>query len=99
MRESLFYDQPEVFNPGNFSPEKKSERSPYAFLAFGQGPRNCIGMRFALLQLKTAISRLVYNYEILRSPKTVDELIPDPLSRSMMPKGGIWIKVEKRLAV
>ena len=96
MRDSLFYNQPEVFNPGNFSSEKKSERSPYAFLAFGQGPRNCIGMRFALLQVKTAIARLVFNYKIRPSAKTVDRLIVDPMSRSAMPKGGIWIKVEKR---
>jgi cytochrome P450 len=96
MRDGLFYNQPEVFNPSNFSPEKKSERSPYAFLAFGQGPRNCIGMRFALLQVKTAIARLVFNYKILRSGKTVDQLIPDPMSRSAMPKGGIWLKVVKR---
>jgi cytochrome P450 len=96
MKDEQFYSQPEVFNPENFSPEKKSDRSPFAFLAFGHGPRICIGMRFALLQVKTAIVRLVFNYKILRSPKTVDELIPDPLSRSMMPKGGIWIKVETR---
>ena len=96
MKDEKFYSQPEVFSPDNFSPEKKSERSPYAFLAFGQGPRNCVGMRFALLQVKTAIARLIFNYKILQSAKTVDQLIPDPFSRSMMPKGGIWIKVEKR---
>jgi cytochrome P450 family 6 len=96
MKEEKFYSQPEVFNPDNFSSEKKSERSPYSFLAFGQGPRNCIGMRFALLQVKTAIARLVFNYRILRSEKTVEHLIPDPMSRSMMPKGGIWVKVQKR---
>jgi cytochrome P450 len=96
MKDDKFYNQPRVFNPDNFSQEKKSERSPYVFLAFGQGPRNCIGMRFALLQVKTAIARLVINYKILQSGKTVDQLIPDPMSRSGMPKGGIWLKVEKR---
>ena len=96
MKDEKFFSQPEVFNPDNFSAKNKSERNPYASMPFGQGPRNCIGMRFALLQVKAAIVRLVYNYRILQSEKTVDKLIPDPLSRSMMPKGGIWIKVEKR---
>jgi len=65
-------------------------------MGFGLGPRNCIGMRFALLQVKTAIVRLVANYEVLPCSKTIKEMIPDPLSRSFMPKGGIWMKLQKR---
>ena len=49
-----------------------------------------------LLQIKTAIARLVINYRIVRSDKTIDVMVPDPMSRSMLPKGGIWVKVEKR---
>ena len=52
MKNEMFYPDPEVFNPDNFSAENKSSRSPYSFLAFGQGPRNCVGMRFALLQVE-----------------------------------------------
>jgi len=54
------------------------------------------GSTIFLFQLKAAIARLVFNYRILKSEKTVDKLIPDPMSRSMLHKGGIWIKVEKR---
>jgi cytochrome P450 len=51
MKDEKYFSNPEIFDPDNFSPEKKAQRSPYSFLAFGQGPRNCIGMRFALLQV------------------------------------------------
>ena len=56
--EKYFGSNPEKFDPDNFSPENKADRSPYTFLAFGQGPRNCVGMRFALLQVKILFSQL-----------------------------------------
>ncbi len=96
MKDPKYFDNPTKFNPENFSQEMKDQRNPYAYMAFGVGPRNCVGMRFALLQVKTAIVRLVANYEILECSKTITEMVPDPFSRSFMPKGGIWIKLQKR---
>ena len=51
MKESEYFPNPDVFDPDNFNQESKANRSPYAFFIFGQGPRNCIGMRFGLLQV------------------------------------------------
>ena len=56
MKDEKYFNNPEKFDPENFSPERKAKRSPYAFLAFGQGPRNCVGMRFALLQVNILLS-------------------------------------------
>ena len=52
MKESALFPNPDVFDPDNFSPEAKANRSPYANLILGQGPRNCIGMSFGLLQVR-----------------------------------------------
>ena len=43
------WDKPQEFNPNNFSPEAKQKRDPYSYLPFGTRPRQCIGMRLALL--------------------------------------------------
>ena len=53
-----------------FSPEEKAKRHPCAYLPFGLGPRNCIGMRFALIQAKMALIEVVKNFRISLSPET-----------------------------
>ena len=96
MKDPKYFKNPNTFDPENFSPENKSIRGPYPFIGFGHGPRNCIGMRFALLNLKIAMFRLVLNYKIIPCSKTVDELIMDPKSITGAPIGEIWVSVEQR---
>lgn len=38
--DTKYYERPHDFYPEHFSPENKAKRDPYAFLAFGTGPRN-----------------------------------------------------------
>ncbi len=96
MQDERYFPDPERFDPEHFSQEKKATRSPYAYLAFGQGPRNCLGMRFAMLQMKIALVKIIRTLKVIPCEKTVETLVPDPISRSHQPKGGIWLKVEKR---
>ncbi|CAF0926279.1 unnamed protein product [Rotaria sordida] len=53
---SLHYD-PNLWGPDDpnlFIPERHlTRRHPVAYMPFGQGPRNCVGMRFALMEIKS----------------------------------------------
>ena len=41
--DSLYFPEPEKFDPLRFNKENIKERTPNTYLAFGIGPRDCIG--------------------------------------------------------
>ena len=65
-----YWENPEKFDPERFNKENKKRNNPYAFMPFGVGPRNCIGMRFAILEVKVALFHVLKEFEILPSEKT-----------------------------
>uniref|UniRef100_A0A8C3PYR4 unspecific monooxygenase n=1 Tax=Chrysolophus pictus TaxID=9089 RepID=A0A8C3PYR4_CHRPC len=61
-RNPEYWPNPDEFRPERFSKENKDNIDPYTYLPFGAGPRNCIGMRFALLTLKVAITAVLQHF-------------------------------------
>ena len=58
-----YYYEPEQFNPERFMPENKHLLVPYTYIPFGQGPRNCIGMRFAYQEIKLLLAKIIPKFE------------------------------------
>ena len=56
----------EEFHPLRFAPERK--RNPLAFMPFGNGPRICLGMRFAMLEIKMVLIKLLRGFALTKSP-------------------------------
>ncbi|KAK7797024.1 hypothetical protein U0070_012293 [Myodes glareolus] len=61
-RDPQYWPEPEAFRPERFSKENKGSINPYVYMPFGNGPRNCIGMRFALMNIKLALTKLLQNF-------------------------------------
>lgn len=90
-----YYPQPEIFDPERFSEEQTKARHPCAYLPFGDGPRNCIGMRFARMQTAIGIISLIRNFKFSTCSKTEIPFINDEENIFLVPKNGIHLKVEK----
>jgi len=69
----------------------------YAFLSFGQGPRACLAMRFALLEAKVGLIMVFRHFKLLPSQKTVEKVELDPKAGLGGNKGGLWAKAEPRV--
>lgn len=91
-----YWPEPEEFRPERFSKENRANHTPYTFLPFGDGPRNCIGMRFAMLNMKVAITAILQHFTC-RPCK--DTLIPMEFSAQgfMDPKKPIVLKFVPRI--
>ncbi|XP_030079681.1 cytochrome P450 4d1-like [Drosophila hydei] len=63
-REDLF-SEPNTFKPERFDVVTSAEKlNPYAYIPFSAGPRNCIGQKFAILEIKAIAANVLRHYEI-----------------------------------
>ncbi|XP_035447005.2 cytochrome P450 6B2 isoform X7 [Spodoptera frugiperda] len=91
-----YYDNPEVFNPDRFDPEVAGNRHPCAYLPFGIGQRNCIGIRFGKLQSQLCIAKILSKFEVVPSKNTPKKLEIEPDRVLIGPKGGLRLKLVPR---
>jgi len=84
---------PSEFDPENCNPQNNPNK--FALQGFGQGPRNCIGMRFALLVMKISLVFLLRKHRVVRGPRTTDKLISDIHNPTIF-KDGAFVGIERR---
>ncbi|KAJ4944363.1 hypothetical protein JOQ06_012907 [Pogonophryne albipinna] len=89
------WPEPEEFKPERFSKENKGNIDPYTYMPFGAGPRNCIGMRFALVMMRLALVEILQRYSFSVCKETEIPLEMD-IQDLLMPKRPIQLKLEAR---
>ncbi|KAI6185357.1 hypothetical protein M3Y98_00014000 [Aphelenchoides besseyi] len=94
QRDRRFYHDPDTFDPTHFDPDNIRKRDPFAFIPFSAGPRNCIGQRFALNELKIVLSKLLRKYRIYG---TLHEIENRGLTELILrPSAGTPVRIERR---
>lgn len=89
------WPQPFKFDPDRFADGLNASHSA-AYLPFGLGPRVCIGKRFALLEIKMALCKMIRRYRIRQCEQTQDPLKLVVPSVIINPQKGISVKFEHR---
>ncbi|XP_028162295.1 cytochrome P450 6B4-like isoform X1 [Ostrinia furnacalis] len=91
-----YFPDPEAFKPERFLPENKQNIKPYTYMPFGDGPRICIGLRFAKMQTLAGLLTILKKYSVELADGTPEKLQFDPRAVVTTPIGGIPLKFTPR---
>lgn len=94
-----YWEDPYKFNPDRFNGENYGGKTfierPY--LPFGEGQRNCIGMRLGKMQTKVGLVLMLQKFQFELADEHIgNELIYSPASVITAPITGIRLKVNHR---
>ncbi len=94
----LTHRLPDIYpNPESFEPERflDTKTDPYAWLPFGGGIRRCLGMAFAVYEMKIVLSTILSRLKLrVVKPKKAKILVR---GFTHSPRGGVPVIVERRL--
>ncbi|XP_017777293.1 PREDICTED: uncharacterized protein LOC108563195 [Nicrophorus vespilloides] len=96
QRDEKYFPNQDRFDPERFSDENKDKVDKYTYLPFGTGPRNCIGSRFALLEIKMFFAVALKYFRIEAIEKTASTLELSHNEFPMKPIGGFWVGFSSR---
>ncbi|KAG5669767.1 hypothetical protein PVAND_000061 [Polypedilum vanderplanki] len=90
-----YWKNPEKFDPGRFTQEEIAKRPNYCYQPFGEGLRNCIGKRFALLNVKFGVAVIIKNFKVFPDDKMKYPIKMNPKNPNLEAEGGFWLRFEK----
>jgi len=92
-RNEKVWENPRKFIPERFEDKEKSD-SAYSFVPFSAGPRNCIGQRFAMMELKISLHIILLNF-VIDAEQKEDEIV-EVVDVVMTSLEGLKIKFTER---
>ncbi|KAL1116659.1 hypothetical protein AAG570_005131 [Ranatra chinensis] len=88
-----YFPEPHVYNPERFM--GGNSPIPGSYMPFGEGPRVCIAKRFALVEAKLGLAKILDRFQLTTSPRMKEPIEMNPRAFILEPKDGIWVKIRE----
>lgn len=95
QRDEKNFPEPLKFDPERFAPENLSKIKPFTNFPFGIGPRNCIGERFGLMQVKSGIVKILKDFRLEVTPNTPKEIFMEKAAILVQSDKGLFVDLVK----
>jgi len=93
QRHPRWWQDAEAFRPERFGPENSASRPRYAYLPFGEGPRTCIGLNFAMSEILVVLALIVQRFRLHLAIDSA-AVRAEP-SVTLQPNPGVPLRVER----
>ena len=91
-RNAEYWTNPDKFDPERFNPHNEQSYPAFAYFPFGEGPRQCIAKRLALLEAKMALVTILKDFKFKRATDT-EEPLDLCVGLTMTPRNGIKLSI------
>ena len=96
---TVFAD-PTRFDPARFAPPREEDkRTPYGLVTFGGGPRICIGLQFAQIEMKALMAHLLHHFIITPIEGLTPRNVYDPADCDDSLPRGLPLRFVQRTAL
>jgi cytochrome P450 len=92
-RHAEFWENPEAFDPDRFLPERSHDRPRHAYFPFGGGPRLCMGVDMAMMEMILIMVMVVQQHRIHLVPGHREE--PECIL-DMLPRNRVLATLQRR---
>jgi len=87
------WENPDAFDPERFTPERVAKRPRFAYIPFGDGPRQCIGNNLSQMEIHLILAMVAQRYRLRLAPGTRVE--PEP-TVALCPRNGLTMTLHAR---
>jgi cytochrome P450 len=92
-RQPDLWENPEIFDPDRFLPERSEGRPRFAYYPFSAGPRQCVGASMAMLETQMIVSMTAQRYQLSATPGLSPGLKP---RISLTADSTLWLNPARR---